>query len=949
MNRKFYPFLFLFTALSLVFYGFENLQFLPDYKKKQANNGAEVIEGVIVVKFQNTLEVLDYDNPQTSAPQFNQLLKKHRISSIEAVFPKVAESGLVKAEEMAKIHFLRFTHPTAPAVLAADFGELRGVEYAEPKYKSYLQDVPNDPQYTIQGYLNNALNAEAAWDIAKAENGDVSVAIVDSGTDWPHEDLESNMWTNPNEIAGNGIDDDENGYVDDIRGWNFQSNNNNPQPNGNSHGTHVSGIAAAATDNGIGISSISWNPKLIGINASTPGSGAGISFGYEAIAYATTVNADVVNCSWGRGGAPSLFEEEVVDFATENNTLVIAAAGNGGTDNVGDSNDEMPFYPCNYKNALSVGATQDATDLIAGYSNYGLTVNVFAPGSGILSTYPDNTYGFNSGTSMASPVVAGLAAMVKATHPDWTAQQIGEQIRVTCDPIEGANSPQLAGFLGNGRINALRAVSEESPAIRLDSYFILDSGGDGELDAGESITLFLTFVNRLATTNGVAVFLSTDDENIQFINNADAISTIETNQLISTKFTFDIDPNAPRGQEVLFKIDLTNGIYTDYDLLKLTISPPKFIAHNTGPLRMSVSNQGSLGFAGFSGQAPGDGFSWNEQNLLFEGGLVMAASANQISDCIRGLGNEPNEEFKALDGEILQFVSPGEKAHEESSIVIVDSLATNPIGVSILQESYADTASSRQNFVILKYTLKNETPDTIDNLHVALFFDWDIGADFNDFGRLDEDRRLGYAYNSVGGKNYIGATKMLSSEVGYSYRTLHNPDELYDNFTDAEKWQFITGGIQTQDIDATDISTYSGAGPFKIAPNETAEVGFALIGAHGFEELAAAADTAQLVWDGLDIISSIDEIPVSKLTDLTLFPNPFYNDLKMSYELKQKDQVHISLFDMQGQRIEVLKDELQSAGTHHFNFDLTDKIPAGTYLLQLQIGEQALTKKVVRF
>ncbi|MGB1243405.1 MAG: T9SS type A sorting domain-containing protein, partial [Chitinophagales bacterium] len=402
-------------------------------------------------------------------------------------------------------------------------------------------------------------------------------------------------------------------------------------------------------------------------------------------------------------------------------------------------------------------------------------------------------------------------------------------------------------------------------------------------------------------------------------------------------------------QEVLFKIDLTNGIYTDYDLLKLTISPPKFIAHNTGPLRMSVSNQGSLGFAGFSGQAPGDGFSWNEQNLLFEGGLVMATSANQISDCIRGLGNDPNEEFKALDGEILQFVSPGEKAHEESSIVIVDSLANNPIGVSILQESYADTAASRQNFVILKYTLKNETPDTIDNLHVALFFDWDIGADFNDFGRLDEDRRLGYAYNSVGGKNYIGATKMLSSEVGYSYRTLHNPDELYDNFTDAEKWQFITGGIQTQDIDATDISTYSGAGPFKIAPNETAEVGFALIGAHGFEELAAAADTAQLVWDGLDIISSIDEIPVSKLTDLQLFPNPFYNDLKMSYELKQKDQVRISLFDMQGQRIEVLKDELQSAGTHHFNFDLTGKIPAGTYLLQLQIGEQALTKKVVKF
>ena len=953
MNRKFYPFisLLLFAALSLVFYGFQNLQFLPDYKQKKSTEvQAEVIEGVIVVKFQSTIKVLDYDNPQTSSVAFNELLKKHRIAKIEAAIPKVGESGLVNAAEMARIHFLKFTHPSNPRLLAADFAGIRGVQYAEPKYLSYLQDVPNDPQYIVQGYLNNALSAEAAWDLAKAENGEVSVAIVDSGTDWVHEDLEPNMWTNPNEIDGNGIDDDNNGYVDDIRGWNFPSNNNNPQPNGNSHGTHVSGIAAAATDNGIGISSISWNPQLIGLNASS-GSGAGIGFGYEAISYATMVGADVVNCSWGRNGAPSLFEEEVVDFALANNTLVIAAAGNGGVDNVGDSNDETPFYPCNYKNALSVGSTQDATDVISGFSNYGLTVNVFAPGSGILSTYPDNTYGFNSGTSMAAPVVAGLAAMVKAANPDYTAQQVSEQIRVTCDPIDGSNSSQLEGLLGNGRVNADRAIREESPAIRLDSYFILDSGGDGEMDAGESITLFLTFINRLAPTNSLGVFLSTDDPYINFINHADAIPVIETNQLISTQFTFDIAPDAPRGQEVLFKIDITNGVYNDYDLLKLTISPPKFIAHDTGPLRMSVSNQGNLGFAGFSGQAPGDGFSWNEQNLLFEGGLVMATSAGQISDCIRGVGNEPNEEFKALDGEVLKFVTPGEKAHEESSIVIVDSLANNPIGVSILQETYADTAQSRQNFVILKYTLKNETPDTVDNLHVALFFDWDIGSDFNDFGRLDEERRLGYAYNSVNGTNYIGATKMLSSDVGYSYRTLHNPNELYDNFTDSEKWQFMTGGIQTQDIDGVDISTYSAAGPFKIAPNETAEVGFALIGANGFEELAAAADTAQVVWDGLDIISSIEEIPVSKLDGLQLFPNPFYgdSDLQLSYELKQAAPIRISLFNLEGQRIEVLEDGLQNAGSHHFNWSFADQLPAGTYLLQLQMGEQAVTKKVVKF
>ncbi len=947
MKKVFYPFVTTLVLLSIALVGFVHQQILPDYKKSQLDSAPEVIEGLIVVKLNNGITILNSENLQTSDPNFNKFLKKHRINSIEAIFPKVGQSDLVRANEIARLHYLKFSHDINPQILAKDFAELRTVAYAEPKFMSYLDEIPNDPQYASQGYLDDALNAEVAWDIAKGENGDAIVAIVDSGTDWDHEDLIGNVWKNEGEIPNNGIDDDENGYIDDVRGWNFPADNNDPSPNGSSHGTHVAGIAGATTDNEVGIASISWNPKLMGINAS--GSFGGIAFGYEGIGYATITKADVVNCSWGRGGAPSLFEEDIVNFATENDVLVVAAAGNGGADNQGDSNDETPHFPSNYDNALAVGSTQDATDRIAGYSNYGLTVNVFAPGSGILSTFPDDTYGPNSGTSMASPVVAGLAALIKGAHPDWTAEQVREQIRITCDPIDDSNISSLGGLLGSGRVNAHRALTEEFPAIRIHSYFILDSGGDGEMDAGENIQLFITFINKMAPTNSVAVFLSTEDTNIQFINPADGIPIIETNQLISTKFTFDIAPDAPRGQQILFKADILNGDYIDYDLLQLTISPPKFIAHDTGPLRMSVSNQGNLGFAGFAGQAPGDGFSWNGQNLLFEGGIVLATGPNQISDCIRGLSNEPNEEFKVMDGEVLRLISPGENHLQESSVVIVDSLASNPIGVSVQQESFADTTASRQNFVIVKYTIKNESADTIDNLYMSMFFDWDIGTDFNDFGRVDANRRLGYAYNTVSGTRYIGATKMLSSEAGYSYRTLHNPNELYDNFTDAEKWDFMTSGIQTSEIDAVDISTYSSAGPFKIGPSETTEVGFAIIGANAFEELAVAADTAQYVWDNMGVISSIEEIPVSTLENLQLFPNPFHNDLQINYELKQSEQVRIALYDLRGREVAVLEEAKQQAGKHQLEWNLSDKISTGAYFLQLQIGEQALTRKVVKY
>ena len=248
-----------------------------------------------------------------------------------------AHAGSI-AGGLDRLLVLQLPESTDIPLLAAKLGRLPNVEYAEPAYEYEIVDdgghaalaaIPNDPAYTggQQAYLAN-LQVEAAWDVFKAENGTPRpiVCIVDGGTNWEHEDLGANIWVNPGEIPANSIDDDGNGFVDDIRGWNFRDNSNNPRgspltPSNANHGTHTGGLAAAVTNNAIGAASASWNPILMPINASGS-SDRSIAYGYDGIVYAAENGADIVSLSWGGSGG-SFALQDVIDFATASGTLVI--------------------------------------------------------------------------------------------------------------------------------------------------------------------------------------------------------------------------------------------------------------------------------------------------------------------------------------------------------------------------------------------------------------------------------------------------------------------------------------------------------------------------------------------------------------------------------------------------------------------------------------------------
>ena len=252
------------------------------------------------------------------------------------------------------------------------------VDYVEPNYIVRHSGVPNDPKWNKQWALPK-IDAAKAWDSAVGSDS-VIVAVIDTGIDYNHPDLQGNIWKNPGEIAGNKIDDDGNGYVDDVYGWDFCNKDNNPM-DGDSHGTHVAGTIAAATNNGVSVAGVSWHASLVALKFLSDEGWGSVADAIDAVAYCAAMDFPISNNSWGGGGYSQAMKDAIAAAANKGH-LFCAAAGNSATDN-----DKTPHYPSNYDlpSVLSVAAS-NSSDKLAWFSCFGhKTVDLAAPGEGILS------------------------------------------------------------------------------------------------------------------------------------------------------------------------------------------------------------------------------------------------------------------------------------------------------------------------------------------------------------------------------------------------------------------------------------------------------------------------------------------------------------------------------------------------------------------------------------
>lgn len=931
---------------------------------------APAVPGVVIVKLKSQ------EPAKNSHIVIDRIMQEISASEWRPLFPLLTSSNKFSDSEAFKglenVYEVRYDAPLAPRAVANLLIQDGRIEYAEPRYLYSLSNgvagvegtsfqsggariAPNDPQYSDMSHLRH-VNMPEAWDVVKASEGNVVIGIVDGGVDWEHPDLRDNVWRNTREVD-NGVDDDRNGLVDDLIGWNFPDNSNDPiglnqTPFNGQHGTMVAGIASAVTDNSTGISGASWNAKFIPINAGCTSVDNAVCFGYEGMLYAARAGADIINVSWG--GPDSFLGREIVRIVQELGSLVIASAGNGGgVDGVGLDFDRAPTYPASYEGVFVVGATGKDTDSKAVFSNFGLSVDVFAPGENLNSTFPGNDYTTEaSGTSFAVPFVSGLAALVKTQNDEWTMQQVREQIRVTSISIDENNDVRFNGLLGSGRIDALRALTDVNiPSIRVNDLSFVESDSDGGIQEGEAVDVTLDVFNYLAPANGVTYSVSTADTLVTLTQASGSLGEVPMERSAFAQFSFQLADAMPDDHRLRFTVSIQGDGFSSTEVIDLTANR---ITHDTGVLQVSITDEGNIGWSGFEEVSEGQGFNYFGVNWLFEGGLLVGISENNVLSSIRS--EDPfvqDEDFERIVGSKFGVI-PGTVTSENGLVILGESDTETQHGIRIHQESYADNRVENANFIILRYLLS--ISDTVgpglNDVYIGLFTDWDLTTG-GDFARYDETRRLGIVQSQSDSPILLLGTQLLTPSAGVSYRSIRN-SEIFDErsggdgFTDQEKWTFLSGGIQTESVDDDDVSTLIAAGPYRLFPDETVEVAFALVAATSTDNMSRFADNAQVLWDQTIRNStpnpvSVEDQDVSLAFNLeSAYPNPAYSNPAIRFTVPQAGRVNLELYDILGRKIRTLLDEQVFAGVHTIEWDrkteIGNVVSSGTYVYRLTVS-----------
>ncbi len=433
------------------------------------------VAGEVIVKLKSTGNAGITAQSEDAAVRADQaslfrLQSKYGVESRGPVFRRVHEqlrqgrlsiaSGedALRSQELLRVYVLQTERDVqaACAELKAD----PAVEHAQPNYIYYPCRSPNDPEFPDQ-YAHQLIQMEDAWDLSTGSK-DIVVAIIGTGADVNHPDLKDNIWVNPGEIAGNKIDDDGNGFVDDVYGWNFEAADGSMEPQ-DSHETQVAGVIGGVGNNGKGVTGVNWQCSIMVLQLSLDYKSSEVA---GALDYAAANGARIVNMSFGGdvfGPEGDRVVNTAIDNAYERGVLLVASAGNSNTSRVN--------FPAGYPNVLAVAST-NGEDVKTGHSTFGTWVDIAAPGTDIVTTTLDDEYVATAGTSFSAPYVAAVAALLFSHHPDLTSIEARAILENTIDPVYYGDVDPNQGYIGTGRVNAYKALLAADEPQPLSEIFV---------------------------------------------------------------------------------------------------------------------------------------------------------------------------------------------------------------------------------------------------------------------------------------------------------------------------------------------------------------------------------------------------------------------------------------------------------------------------------------------
>ncbi len=882
-------------------------------------------------------------------PEFDKISEKFAVSNIEKEFPGSER----KSAELARYYKVTIKVGTLDDVMEA-YRNHPMVERVEPIGIHAMYATPSDFYYSYQWHLNQAsdhdIDAPEAWDI---ETGSTSIilAILDSGTRYYHPDLggvnaspsnpgasRGNMWINNAELNGSaGVDDDGNGYVDDWIGYDFiqtttscwsgedcSTKDNDPR-DFNGHGTHTSGIFGMITNDGYGMCGVaggwgSGSQAVYGNGVRIMPLRMGYSYNYygqeygvvlmdaaaEAFYYAGNNGAKIASCSWGSSNSGGI--STAVTYFLNSGGIIFVAAGNAG--------DQTADYLNGRGDCVSVAAT-DENDNGASFTTYGTWVDICAPGNNIYSTYHDHTdpntnyWASLSGTSMATPMAAGVAALIWSHNPSWTAAQVTNQLYSSADNIDAYLSSKYIGKMGAGRINAYNAVNTGPPAPPVAQFSGSPTSGS------EPLTVNFTDLSTGSITSWSWTF---GDGGTSAAQNP-------SHQYTSTgTFTVSLTVVGPGGSDA----EVKNNYITVSPCVAPTANFVGSPTSGTAPLTVSFTDQSTGSPTSWSWNF-GDSGTSGAQNPshVYTGAGNYTVTLTVTNSC--GSDQEVKTNYISVTAPQQQCDDFGDGNISDWGNKLGTWTATGGYMKGNSNTSNARTTSPFGSFGATSISCIIRMNTGRISRIARIIFGYTDGNNYR-FAQFDDVGNRVRIYDRVNGRNSLKASANVSMSSGVWYSV----------------------GVTIGAGGTVSITS----GPNTLVSYNFGNVITGLVGV-GFDRSNSDFDNFCIGSEGLGSLASLDDQNMKLSADAAMptsfsldqnYPNPFNPVTQFTLNLAAESHVTVAVFNVAGQRVRTLVDEVMPAGSHTLTWDGTndrgEALASGIYFYRVVAGSEVLTRKM---